>query len=160
MILHHLFYSHRYQSSFLIIWIVPSTVLLFRRFAGYKKLIAWNNKTRCRRLPVWSGRFRGISGDGMILPVKPRPSILMAWRGNKKNIHFGCGADGDRPDFLLPDHGWRWRIYRTCPTNPGSAMRGLSWYLGRQRTVCRHDLGSQSMIRDRQEHLFISLKPL
>ena len=27
----------------------------------------------------------------------------MAWRGNEKNIHFGCGADGDRPDFLLPD---------------------------------------------------------
>ena len=25
---------------------------------------------------------------------------------------------------------------------------------------CRHDLGSQSMIRDRHEHLFISLKPL
>ena len=160
MILHHLFYSQRFLSSFLIIWIGPSTVLLFRRFAGYKKLIAWNNKTRCRRLPVWSGRFRGISGDGMILPVKPRPSTLMAWRGNEKNIHFRCGADGDRPDFLVPDCGWRRRFNRTCPTDPGSAMRGLSWYLGIQRTVCRHDLGSQSMIRDRHEPLFISIKPL
>ena len=56
-------------SVFFIIWIVPSTVLLFRRFAGYKKMIAWNNKTWCRRLPVWSGRYRGISDDGMILPV-------------------------------------------------------------------------------------------
>ncbi len=27
MILHHLFYSDRFQSSFLIIWIVPGTVL-------------------------------------------------------------------------------------------------------------------------------------
>ena len=152
-------FSNRFHPCFLNIWIFPGTVLLFRRFAGYKKMIAWNNKTRCRRLPVWSGRFRGISGDGMILPVKPRPSTLMAWRGNEKNIHFGCGTDGDRPDFLLPDRGWRRRFYRTCPTDPGSAVWGLSWYLGRKRTVCRHDLGSQSMIRDRHEHLFIFLKP-
>ena len=157
---HHLFFSNCFQSSFLIIWIVPITGLLFRRFAGYKKLIAWNNKTRCRRLPVWSRRFRGISGDGIILPVKPRPSTLMAWRGNEKNIHFGCGTDGDRPDFPLPDRGWRRRILSSCLTDPGSTMRGLSWYLGRQRTLCRHDLGSQSMIRDRHEPLFISLKPL
>ena len=31
-------FSYRFQPCFLIIWIVPGTVLLFRRFAGYKKI--------------------------------------------------------------------------------------------------------------------------
>ena len=60
--------------------------------------------------------------------------------------------------FLIADDVGEFSV--PAQRTQGVQCAGCLAYLGRKRTVCRHDLGSQSMIQDRHEPLFILLKPL
>ena len=59
--------------------------------------------------------------------------------------------------FLIADDGGHFTV--PAKRTQGVQCAGCLDIWDGKRTVCRHDLGSQSMIRDRHEHLFILLKP-